>query len=177
MLSAQRACYSAFKNNLERSGFLVYPVEFDCGNSDHPLVDVAARMGSFYWAFEYKSRNDSVPRGVEQVKSYSEWFDYVVLVSERPLRHTASRCYWDLRALGAGIWNYHPMRDKCIAVKNPSIQAPNRDKRKMIERRFRSLYRLKSKNATQFAVGSPITKPAQDIQTSLSSINCTVSEN
>lgn len=135
----QVACYQAFREYLEKCGFLVYPEEFDCGNSNHPLVDIAARMGSFYWAFEYKSWNDSIARGVEQVKCYSNWFDYVVLVSEKPLRHTDSKHYWSLRSIGAGIWNYHPLIDKCVTTKNPLIQSPERNNRKMVARRFKSL--------------------------------------
>jgi hypothetical protein len=48
-------CYDSFKSHLCSRGFLVYPTEFDCIYSDHPFVDIAAKMGSFYWAFEYKS--------------------------------------------------------------------------------------------------------------------------
>jgi hypothetical protein len=130
-------------------------VEFDCGNSNHPLVDIAARMGSFYWAFEYKSLNDSIARGVEQVKCYTDWFDYVVLVSERQIRHTDSSNYWNLRSFGAGIWNYYPMLDKCIATRNPTIQAPDRYNRRVVARRFRLLEKkAKSRSINRAAFGS-----------------------
>ena len=139
-------CYQAFKEHLEKNGFRIYPTEFDCGRSYHPLVDIAARMGSFYWAFEYKSWNDSIARGVEQVKCYSDWFDYVVLVSEKPIRHTDSKHYWNLRSIGAGIWNYHPLLDKCIITKNPTIQSPAKNNRKMVARRFKSLEKTISRS-------------------------------
>lgn len=147
MKLTQSVCYAPFRKYLQRSGFLLYPDEFDCGNSNHPLVDIAARMGSFYWAFEYKSRNDNIGRGVHQVKSYSDWFDYVVLVSERPIRHIASSNYWHLRSLGAGMWNYYPLLDKCIMTKNPLIQSPALDKRKLVARRFSVLDRALSRRA------------------------------
>lgn len=145
MQVAQSACYRSFKKYLQKSGFLLYPDEFDCGNSNHPLVDIAARMGSFYWAFEYKSSKDDIGRGIDQVKSYSEWFDYVVLVTETPIRHTSSLNYWHLRSLGTGMWNYYPHLEKCIITKNPSIQSPARDKRKLVARRFSMLNRTNSK--------------------------------
>lgn len=146
--SQKNPCYLQFKKHLEKDGFLVYPREFDCGNSDHPLVDVAARMGSFYWAFEYKSRNDSIQRGVDQLKCYSRWFDFVVLVSEKPVRHTHSKHYWSLWSLGAGIWNYFPAIDKCVMQKNPSIQSPLSARRKLVARRFKQLERKKSDACT-----------------------------
>ena len=144
-----RMCYSSFKEYLARRGFTVYPSEFDCGNSKHPLVDIAARNGSFYWAFEYKSESDSISRGVEQVECYSHWFDYVVLVSEQCLDHTKSRCFWELASSGMGIWNYFPSKNECFERKNPQLQNPEKKSRNLVARRFRALNRYVSHTGVQ----------------------------
>jgi hypothetical protein len=133
-------CYAGFKDYLVTRGFTVYPYEFDCFGAKHPLVDIAGRMGSFYWAFEYKSETDSISRGVEQVKSYSDWFDYVVLVSERTLNHARSDLFWDLRGVGAGVWNYFPDHSKCVEQVNPQLQRPDRTNRRFVGSRFRALF-------------------------------------
>ncbi len=124
-------------------GFSLYPEEFECLYSKHPLVDLAAKMGSFYWAFEYKSESDSISRGVRQVRSYSDWFDYVVLVAERGINHTRSDLFWDLKRTGAGIWNYFPDSDKCIEQANPILQRPDKDNRRFVGSKFRALKRSK----------------------------------
>ncbi|MDG6924157.1 MAG: hypothetical protein JRN67_12810, partial [Nitrososphaerota archaeon] len=134
-----KMCYSSFKDFLATNGFTVFPIEFDCGYTRHPLVDIAAKMGGFYWAFEYKSEGDSICRGLEQVRCYANWFDYVVLVSEHWFDHTKSEIYWKLRALGAGIWNYSPSADTCTIRKNPELQIPDKRGRRLVERRFRAL--------------------------------------
>jgi hypothetical protein len=132
-------CYSEFREYLIESGFTIYPGEFDCIGSSHPFVDIAGKMGSFYWAFEYKSENDSISRGLEQVRSYSSWFDYVVLVTERVLNHVRSDLFWDLKGTGAGVWNYFPDSDKCIQQVNPLLQQPDRNNRKFVGSKFRAL--------------------------------------
>ena len=144
-----RMCYSAFKEYLSRRGFTVYPTEFDCGNSKHPLVDIAAKTGFFYWAFEYKSEADSISRGIDQVECYSHWFDYVVLVSERCLDHTKSKCFWELASSGMGIWNFFPSRDECHERKNPQLQHPDKESRNLVARRFRALNRTGSSTGVQ----------------------------
>jgi hypothetical protein len=132
-------CYAGFKDYLLTQGFTLYPWEFDCFGSKHPLVDIAGKMGSFYWAFEYKSETDSISRGLEQVKSYSEWFDYVVLVTEKALNHTKSELFWELKNCGAGVWNYFPESIKCVEQVNPIIQRPDRSNRRFVGSRFRAL--------------------------------------
>lgn len=129
-------CYEPFKNHLLTLGFTLYPTEFNCIYSAHPLVDIAARMGCFYWAFEYKSLTDSVSRGVDQVRCYSEWFDYVVLVSEKEINHRTSYNYWRLRNLGVGLWTYDPFQDKRIIKTNPVIQSPAKRNHLLVSRRF-----------------------------------------
>jgi hypothetical protein len=132
-------CYSQFRDHLLKSGFTVYPGEFDCVSSKHPFVDIAGKMGSFYWAFEYKSETDSISRGVEQVRSYSDYFDYVVLVTEKVLNHAKSDLFWDLKDAGAGVWNYFPESDKCIKQVNPELQRPDKGNRRFVGSRFRAL--------------------------------------
>ena len=134
-------CYSNFRDYLARMGFSLYPGEFDCIYSEHPLVDLAGKMGSFYWAFEYKSETDSISRGLDQVRSYSDWFDYVVLVTERSLNHRTSDLFWELKNAGAGVWNYFPDSDKCIEQVNPKIQRPTKGNRRFVGTRFRALNR------------------------------------
>lgn len=136
------AAYTSFKKLLPTLGFTVFPIEFECIGSAHPYVDVAAKMGCMYWAFEYKSMNDSVSRGVDQLRCYSEWFDYVVLVSEMEFDHRTSENYWNLKELGAGLWNFDPLTLRKVERSNPTLQAPHKSNRRFVERRFRNLNRL-----------------------------------
>jgi hypothetical protein len=138
-LAAVEPCYVAFREYLDLAGFTIFPGEFDCIGSRHPLVDIAAKMGSFYWAFEYKSESDSISRGLEQVKCYSEWFDYVVLVTERVLNHSKSDLFWGLKSAGAGVWNYFPDLQKCLEQVNPVLQEPDQSNRRFVGFRFRAL--------------------------------------
>jgi hypothetical protein len=140
---SKRICaYSSFKKLLPTLGFSVFPIEFECVGSVHPYVDVAAKMGCMYWAFEYKSVNDSVSRGVDQLRCYSEWFDYVVLVSEGDFDHRTSENYWYLKDLGAGLWLFDPTTLKKVERSNPVLQVPTKANRRFVERRFRNLDRL-----------------------------------
>jgi len=137
--SLERQAYWSFRSYLLKMGFSIYPREFDCAGSEHPFVDLAAKMGAFYWAFEYKSETDSISRGLEQIRCYSQWFDYVVLVTERILDHGRSGLFWDLKSVGAGIWNYFPGSQKCIHQVNPILQEPEPGNRKHVGIRFRNL--------------------------------------
>jgi hypothetical protein len=134
---------------LRQAGFTVYPTEFVCNNSNHPFVDIAAKMGAFYWAFEYKSENDSISRGIEQVKCYADWFDYVVLVSERLVEHTRSRNFWRAASCGAGLWSFHPEENKLFETKNPVLQNPDRRNRTIVSSRFRALCKVHQSVACQ----------------------------
>lgn len=131
--------YHRFKHFLLSRGFTVFPMEFECVGSDHPYVDVAAKMGQQYWAFEYKSQNDSITRGVEQLRCYSQWFDYVVLVAEREVDHRSSRKYWDLKELGAGLWNFDPVSGRSIERSYPTMQQPIKENRRFVVRRFQRM--------------------------------------
>ena len=146
-------CYADFREYLSKSGFTIFPGEFDCLGSEHPFVDIAGRMGSFYWAFEYKSESDSISRGLEQVRCYSKWFDYVVLVTEKSLNHAKSDLFWDLKAAGAGVWNYFPGSDKCIEQVNPQLQRPDRGNRRFVGFRFRALDRPRRRRLSRAIKG------------------------
>ena len=139
----ESCCYAPFKKHLQGIGFTVYPTEFVCNSSIHPFVDIAAKMGAFYWAFEYKSQRDSISRGIEQVKCYADWFDYVVLVAERSIEHTRSKSFWRLASFGAGLWNFCPLSNKLIETKNPVLQDPDPMHRRSVSCRFRALGNLK----------------------------------
>ena len=139
--SAAMPCYESFKHFLIRSGYRVFPEELTCPTAKHPFVDVAARMGCHYWAFEYKSACDDIRRAVGQAQSYSTWFDYVVVVSERRLDHRTSETYWDLRKMGIGVWNYLPSSGQCIVQSNPALLAPTVGNRKSVLLRFSALGR------------------------------------
>ncbi len=134
-------CYELFKRFLAKSGFTVFPEELTCPSSVHPFVDVAAKMGSNLWAFEYKSARDNVSTSVEQALCYAEWFDYVVVVSERLLDHRRSDTYWKLKRAGAGLWNYIPELDRCLVQSNPMLLFPKSSYRRSVLLRFSSLGR------------------------------------
>jgi hypothetical protein len=132
-------CYDKFKLHLLQRGFSLFPGEFDCVITKHPFVDIAAKMGSHYWAFEYKSEVDNVAKSIEQLQCYSLFFDYVVLVSERIFDHKTA-AYWQLKSLGAGIW-FFPGKEKCIEKTFPNFQTPKLPFRRFVRRRFRSFFR------------------------------------
>ena len=90
---------------LRTQGFQVHPAEVYCPDTGHCWVDVAALKGQDYWAFEYKSRNDSIKRGLEQCRSYSHAFNYVVLVADRH-RATASPYFGNFKRNGFGVWSH-----------------------------------------------------------------------
>jgi hypothetical protein len=152
MIKREDQCYQSFKLYLLENGFTTYPCEFDCVSSRHPFVDLAAKVGSFYWAFEYKSASDSISRGLDQVTCYSEWFDYVVLVSERQIDHTTSQIFWDLRKIGVGVWNYFPSSNTCFEQLNPKLQHPDPKKIKSVRSKFRALRRRSRKTKFQAAL-------------------------
>ena len=78
------------------------------------------------------------------MKCYSEWFDYVVLVTEHGLNHRKSEHFWELRDVGAGVWNYFPDSDKCIEQVNPRLQRPEKSNRQFVGTKFRALNRKRN---------------------------------
>jgi hypothetical protein len=119
---------------LRSDGFDVHPQEVYCPAAEHCWVDVAALKGQDYWAFEYKSRNDSIKRGLAQCRAYSSAFNYVVLVADR-YRTTSSPYFGNFKRDGFGVWSH------TVVGFNPLLQPRRRTvarrRRMVIERQFR----------------------------------------
>jgi hypothetical protein len=109
-----------------------------CPALEHCWVDVAALKGYDYWAFEYKSRNDSIKRGLEQCRSYSNAFNYVVLVADRH-RATASPYFGSFKRNGFGVWSHR--ENDFNPLLQPRRRIVVRRSRAVIERQFRRLTR------------------------------------
>ena len=90
---------------LHTQGYTVHPNEVFCPTPDHCWVDVAAIKGQDYWAFEYKSRTDSIRRGLEQCSAYASAFNYVVIVADR-YRVTRSPYFVRFKQSGFGVWQH-----------------------------------------------------------------------
>jgi hypothetical protein len=123
---------------LRVAGFQVHPEEVYCPAVDHCWVDVAALKGQDYWAFEYKSHSDSIKRGLEQCQSYSQAFNYVVLVADRH-RTTASPYFGSFKRNGFGVWSH--AENGFNPILQPRRHAVPREGRVVIERQFRRLRR------------------------------------
>ncbi len=121
---------------LESSGFKPHPLEVFCPSSTHCWVDVAAAKGSDLWAFEYKSRQDSIRRGFEQCLSYSRAFNYVVLVADRR-RVTASPYFSRFKREGFGVWRH--IGSSFYSILPPKRRQVARVARGIVERQFRRL--------------------------------------
>jgi hypothetical protein len=124
-------------NFLKSSGFKPHPLEVFCPSPKHCWVDVAAAKGPDLWAFEYKSRSDSIRRGFEQCRSYARAFNYVVLVADRH-RVTSSPYFTKFKREGFGVWRH-------IGAEFYPIVPPKRRRwvtpqaRGVVERQFRKL--------------------------------------
>jgi hypothetical protein len=130
---------------LKTQGYRPHPDEVFCPSGEHCWVDVAALKGQDYWAFEYKSRNDSMRRGFDQCRSYARGFNYVVLVADRH-RVTSSPYFPYFRAEGFGIWRhdrlgFHPILE-------PRRRNNTRNVKLVVERQFRHVRNLKEPCAT-----------------------------
>ena len=126
---------------LESTGFKPHPLEVYCPSPKHCWVDVAAAKGPDLWAFEYKSRSDSISRGFEQCRSYARAFNYVVLVADRH-RVTSSPYFSKFKREGFGVW-----RDDgagFYSIVPPKRRPVTRDARVIVERQFRRLRSLGS---------------------------------
>jgi len=124
---------------LRSEGFVVHPEEVYCPAVQHCWVDVAALKGLDYWAFEYKSHNDSIKRGLAQCQCYSSAFNYVVLVADRH-RTTSSPYFGSFKRSGFGVWshtgsNFNPLL-------KPERRPVPRQERSVIERQFRHTIQL-----------------------------------
>jgi hypothetical protein len=128
---------------LQTQGYKAHPDEVFCPSGEHCWVDVAALRGQDYWAFEYKSRTDSIRRGFDQCRSYAKGFNYVVLVADRK-RVTSSPYFLHFRAEGFGIWRhdrlgFHP-------IIQPRRSTTIRNIKLVVERQFRRVRNLDEKS-------------------------------
>ena len=119
---------------LESTGFIPHPLEVFCPSPKHCWVDVAAVKGPDLWAFEYKSRSDSIRRGFEQCRSYARAFNYVVLVADR-LRVTSSPYFSKFLREGFGVWRHNG--SGFYSIVPPKRRSITREARVVVERQFR----------------------------------------
>jgi hypothetical protein len=125
---------------LHTQGYRPHPDEVFCPSREHCWVDVAALKGEDYWAFEYKSRHDSIRRGFYQCRSYARGFNYVVLVADRE-RVTSSPYFRNFRAEGFGIWRHSPYGFQQIL--EPRRRNAIRKAKLVVERQFRHVRRAR----------------------------------
>jgi len=130
---------------LQTQGFKAHPDEVYCPAAEHCWVDVAAVRGQDYWAFEYKSRTDSIRRGLEQCCSYAKAFNYVVLVADR-YRVTSSPYFHHFKSRGFGVWRHDGT--KFYALLHPKRQPVTRHAKVVVERQFRRLVSSLDKDET-----------------------------
>lgn len=114
-------------------GFKPHPDEVFCP-AEHCWVDVAALKGQDYWAFEYKSRSDSIRRGLDQCCSYAKAFNYVVLVADR-CRTTSSPYFGRFKRHGFGVWSH--TASGFYPLLNPKRRGVLRKAAVVVERQFR----------------------------------------
>ena len=123
---------------LKSNGFRPHPLEVFCPSTKHCWVDVAAVKDQDLWAFEYKSRSDSMRRGFEQCRSYSRSFNYVVLVADR-YRVTSSPYFRKFKREGFGVWRHYG--NSFIPIVEPKRRPVPREARVIIDKQFRSAMR------------------------------------
>jgi hypothetical protein len=137
-MTAKHPSYAAARKQLilflRAEGFKVHPNEVYCPSPEHCWVDVAALKGQDYWAFEYKSRNDSIKRGLAQCQSYSNAFNYVVLVADRH-RTTAGPYFSNFKRNGFGVWSH--TRTGFNPLLKPQRRSVPTPRKAVIERQFR----------------------------------------
>jgi hypothetical protein len=126
---------------LHNQGFRPHPKEVFCPSGKHCWVDVAALKGQDYWAFEYKSRSDSIRRGLDQCHAYAKAFNYVVLVADRH-RTTSSPYFGQFKRNGFGVWTH--TSNSFYPVISPKRQITSKAGR-IIERQFRHMGPVQSK--------------------------------
>ena len=128
---------------LQTQGYRTHPDEVFCPSGEHCWVDVAALKGQDYWAFEYKSRTDSIRRGFDQCRSYAKGFNYVVLVADRH-RVTSSLYFRHFMNEGFGIWRHDKLGFHPII--QPRRRATIRNVKLVVERQFRRVQNLDDKS-------------------------------
>jgi Holliday junction resolvase len=123
---------------LSAQGFKTHSDEVFCPSSEHCWVDVAALKEQDYWAFEYKSRTDSIRRGLEQCSAYAKAFNYVVLVADR-YRVTLSPYFSRFMHRGFGVWRHDGTR--FYPILRPKRHVVSRNAKVVVERQFRNMQR------------------------------------
>lgn len=148
---------------LRGQGFRPHPNEVFCP-TEHCWVDVGAMKGQDYWAFEYKSRHDSIRRGLEQCRCYAEAFNYVVLVADRN-RTSSSPYFARFKSNGFGVWSH--TANGFYPLLNPKRRCVSRKARVVVERQFRRLMPKGSVDSrlTEWLVARPAprTEPGEAI--------------
>jgi len=156
------ARYPFLVGHLLAQGFKVYPHEMICGSIGCPyernrFVDVAAKKEGCFYAFEYKSVADYLPRALQQVENYRQSFDYVIVVAEIPRNDISVNLRRGVRikeflGLGAGIWTVkfdklkredaygqswlESINPQFEVLKDPSLQSPDPRNREWVELKF-----------------------------------------
>lgn len=136
---------------LRLRGHIVYNYEMWC----HPMayttkdlrtryhyayVDVVSWFRNNLYAWEYKSQNDNVKRGVEQCINYARSFNYVCLAAEGSILGDS---YDRLRKLGAGV--YAEVQNGFTELEKPKLQSPVLAWNQELVERFKK-YALKERN-------------------------------
>jgi hypothetical protein len=121
---------------LQNQGYTVHPSEVFCPTPYHCWVDVAAFKGQDYWAFEYKSRTDSIRRGLEQCSAYANAFNYVVIVADRH-RVTRSPYFARFKESGFGVWQHQGPRFHTLIP--PKRRTAIKRAKAVVERQFKPL--------------------------------------
>lgn len=141
-MSSQHRTYATARSQLisflQAQGYRTHPLEVFCPSEEHCWVDVGALKGQDYWAFEYKSRSDSMRRGLEQCCCYARGFNYVVLVADR-YRITSSPYFGEFRAQGFGMWRHDSFGFH--AILQPKRRTAVRKINAIVQRQFRHLGR------------------------------------
>lgn len=117
---------------LQKHGHAVYPMEMFVkpvpvvmkDNHVHFLygnVDVVSSANGKLFGWEYKSQNDSLKRGLAQLKNYARGFDFVCLAS---VCMPGGSLYDAYRDLGAGIYAELPGTEGFQRLDEPKPQKP-----------------------------------------------------
>ena len=154
----QHPKYSAARKQLisflRTQGYNVHPEEVYCPDAEHCWVDVAAVKGKDYWAFEYKSRTDSIRRGLDQCRCYAKAFNYVVLVADRH-RATSSPYFGSFKQNGFGVWTHVGIRFHTLL--KPQRRLGARDSRAAVERQFKRILAKARQGSRNFRMVLSIT--------------------
>jgi len=131
---------------LQTQGYTVHPSEVFCPTPSHYWVDVAAIKGQDYWAFEYKSRTDSIRRGLEQCSAYASAFNYVVIVADR-YRVTRSPYFVRFKQSGFGVWQHRGSAFHALIP--PKRKAAIKQAKAVVARQFKPIISQSERSQTK----------------------------